>query len=197
MMYKRLTTEQKVSIADVTVSCSEAEKIIERCIIRLCGGAVRRARIMMGSCRLDKKIEMLSKLLDEESLDHDSRKEFKFISDQLKQLNARRNIIIHGDWVTPTWAKGDFTDEGLVKIREEREAGKVVAYISRLDKQGQSVDSAELPEVARLFSLYGELLHETMCAAFPNKFYGLSDYSEDPQANIIKLKKEIKSESSC
>lgn len=98
MFADMLSEPQKAAIASVAIAHAELEPKLDRCIIELCHLQWPHGEVLLENTRVERKLEILDKLLKIEFHGTGFPTEFKSVYEALKDLNSQRNTIIHGQW---------------------------------------------------------------------------------------------------
>lgn len=94
-----LTPAQKRAIADVAIASSELEADLERCIIEFCRLWWPHGAVLLDKVSLDAKLGMLNELIKVEFRGKTVPSKFSEVHRALKDLNSKRNLVIHGEWM--------------------------------------------------------------------------------------------------
>ena len=188
-----LSEAQKAAIADVAIASSELEAEVERCIIELCKLWWPHGSILLNNVRIEAKLSIFQQLIDVEFHGKTIAEDFRFVCCNLKDLNAQRNTIIHGEWVTKSWSEelqGKKLKPG--QYRKDIEEKNIVAYKKRHSKSPPAISARHVKKVADLMSLNRALLHQLFWEHFPERVRGLSGRPALPQKSSSQLREMIR-----
>ncbi len=176
-----LTEAQKAAIADVAIASSELEAEIERCIIELCRLYWPHGAVLLENIRVEAKLNIFQQLLLIEFRDSAIPEGFTFAYNNLKDLNAQRNTIIHGQWTLRSFANGSWESSKPGQGAMEIERKDIVAHRKKRGKQPPPIAARHIKKVAELMSLNRELLHQLFWEHFSDRVGGLSGLPASPE----------------
>ncbi|MGA7181600.1 MAG: hypothetical protein WBX11_18730 [Thiobacillaceae bacterium] len=174
MFSDMLSEAQKAAIADVTIASSELEAELERCIIELCKLTWSHGSILLENMRIDSKLNVFRQLLVAEFNDKDVPEGFTYANNNLKDLNAQRNVIVHGQWTLKSFAVARNGDLKPGHAKRDIESKDIVAHRTRNGKRPSLVAARQIKKVAELTSLNRQLLRRLFWEHFPERILGLS-----------------------
>ena len=187
-----LTEAQKAAIADVAIAGSELEAEIERCIIELCRLHWPHGAVLLENVRVEAKLNIFQQLLLVEFRDAAIPEGFTFAYNNLKDLNAQRNTIIHGQWTLRCFSNGSWKSAKPGQGSKEIESKDIVARRQKRGKQPPPIAARHIKKVAELMSLNRQLLHQLFWEHFSDRVAGLSGLPASPEIPSQRLIETIR-----
>ena len=131
-----LTHAQKVAIARVAIESAAMETEIQLCVMDLYRLRYNQGEVLLKNVRLDAKTDFFFQLVQLEFPDSQLPDNFKFVREQLKNLNAQRNTIIHGDWIPRSYTsipitRNQFADQKISSRSESAVANRLIQFPPR------------------------------------------------------------------
>ena len=192
MFADMLSDDQKAAIADVAIAHAELEAELDRCIIDLCKVYWPHGAILLDGVRVERKIEILTKLLEVEFHDKDIPPLLLTVCADLKSLNTQRNIIIHGQWTLRSLANYDVNKPPKPGSgRREIEAKDIVVHGKRRGRQAATIGAKTVRKTADLIILNRRLLHQLFNESFADRVTGLAGLAEKPNITAMALSRMI------
>ena len=184
-MFSDLLSEaQKAAIADVTIASSELEAELERCIIQICRLYWPHGTILLENMRVESKLNTFHQLLAAEFRDKGIPEGFTFAYNNLKDLNAQRNTIVHGQWTLRSFAIASEKDWKPGQAKTDIERKDIVAHRKRNGKQPPPISARQIKKVADLTSLNRQLLRLLFWEHFQDRVLGLSGVPAKGETSI-------------
>lgn len=184
-----LTPAQKSAIADVAIASSELEAELERCIIELCRLWWPHGAILLANVRLDARLGMLYELLKVEYHDKAFPADFQTVYTNLKDLNAKRNTIIHGEWILSSLAMEDRQPGSTQSALANK---SIVARRRKRAAASPTIAPREVRKIADLLTLNREFLHQLFWEHFSDRVRGLSGLPTKPAQSSAKIKERVR-----
>ena len=192
-MFSDLLTEaQKSAIADVAIASSELEAEVERCIIELCRLWWPHGSVLLENTRLESKLNIFQQLLQAEFQGKVVPEGFTFVHTSLKDLNAQRNTIVHGQWTLRSLAVEKIDERKPGQAMKDIERKDIVAHRTRKGKQPPPIAARHIKKVAELMSLNRQLLHQLFWEHFPDRVAGLSGLPARPEKSSAHIRELIR-----
>lgn len=187
-----LSEEQKAAIADVAIAHAELEAELDRCVIDLCKLFWPFGAILLDGVRVERKIDILMKLLEVEFHGKTTPPLLEKVCSDLKALNTQRNVIIHGQWTLRSLANYDINKPPKPGSgRKEIEAKDIVVKGKNRGKQAATIGAKSVRKTADLIALNRRLLHQLFYENFANRVTGLAGLPEKPEITALALSKLI------
>ena len=192
MFADMLSEDQKAAIADVAIAHAELETELDRCIIDLCKIYWPHGAILLDGVRVERKIDMLTKLLEVEFHGSAVPHLLLTVCADLKSLNTQRNVIIHGQWTLRSLANYDLNKPPKPgNWRKEIEAKDIVVKGKRRGKQAATIGAKAVRKTADLIVLNRRLLHQLFFENFADRVSGLAGLAEKPDITALALSKLV------
>lgn len=192
-MFSDLLTEaQKSAIADVTIASAELEAEVERCIIELCRLWWPHGSVLLENTRVESKLNILQQLLQAEFHDKQVPEGFTLAYNNLKDLNAQRNTIVHGQWTLKSLAVGKIGEMRPSQAARDIELKDIVAHRKKRGKEPPPIAARHIKKVAELMSLNRQLLHQLFWEHFPDRVAGLSGLPTRPKRSSTQIQELIR-----
>ena len=177
-----LTHAQKVAIAHVAIESAAMETEIQLCVMDLCRLRYNQGEVLLKNVRLDAKTDIFFQLVQLEFPDSQLPDNFKFLREQLKNLNAQRNTIIHGEWIPLSYTSIPITRNQFADQKD------IVAVRKRGSKPPDPVSAKAVSRVAVLMALNRRLLRRLFWEYFPDRVQGLSGIPANEKITAGKLR---------
>ncbi len=192
-MFSDLLTEaQKAAIANVTIASSELETELERCIIELCRLWWPHGAVLLENLRVESKLNILQQLLETEFHGKGVPEAFSYVYSNLKDLNAQRNTIVHGQWTLRSLAVERIGERKPGQAMKDIERKDIVAHRRRRGKQSPSIAARQIKKVSDLMSLNRHLLHQLFWEHFSDRVLGLSGLPISPAKSSAQIRRLIR-----
>jgi hypothetical protein len=192
MFADMLSKDQKAAIADVAIAHAELEAELDRCIIDLCKVYWPHGAILLDAVRVERKLDMLIKLLEVEFRGKDVPPLLLTVCADLKSLNSQRNVVIHGQWTLRSLANYDVNKPPKPGSgRREIQAKDIVVQGKKRGKQAATIGAKAVRKTADLIALNRRLLHQLFYENFADRITGLAGLAEKPDTTALALSKLV------
>ena len=192
MISDQLTELHKSAIADVAIAGAELESSLEWFIADLCGLNPAHAAILLGNVRLDAKLNTPQQIVESDPPSTAGQERLAFAIANLKNLNAQRNTIIHGQWMPQSWPPSFASPK---RIAEDIRNNNLVAFTRKHGKPPRTVSASKIRKVAELTVLNHELLTYLLCEYFPERVIRMVGVAGSPKSESIRLQEKIRKRS--
>lgn len=192
MLSDQLTESQKSAIADVAIAGAELESSLQRFIADICGLNATHAAILLGNVRLDAKLNTLQQIVESDPPSTAAQVRLEFAIANLKDLNAQRNTIIHGQWVPQSLPPSSASPK---RIAEDIRNNNLVAFTRKHGKSPRTVSASKIRKVAELTVLNHVLLTYLLCEYFPELVVRMVGIAGSPKSESIRLQEKIRKRS--
>lgn len=186
-----LSDAQKFAIADITIASTDLDLEVERCIIELCKLQWLHGVVLLENVSVAAKLDMFQQLLQIEFHSSKIPDGFVFVNQNLKDLNAQRNTIVHGQWMTRSFASGDW-EKVILNSRREIEQKDIVAQRKKRGKKPPPIAAKDIAKVSELMDLNRELLHQLFWEHFPFRVSGLAGVQKLPAVSSLQRQEIIR-----
>ena len=192
-MFSDLLSEtQKSAIADVAIASAELEAEVERCIIELCRLWWPHGSVLLENVRVESKLNVFQQLLQADFKGKEVPEGFVFVHNNLKDLNAQRNTIMHGQWTLRSLAVGRIDERRPGQAVSDIERKDIVAHRNKRGKQPPPIAAGHIKKVAELMSLNRQLLHQLFWEHFPDRVLGLAGLPTSAETSSSKIRELIR-----
>lgn len=187
-----LSNDQKSAIADVAIAHAELETELDRCIIDLCKMHWPHGAILLDGVRVERKIEILEKLIEVEFDQKCVPPSLLKVCADLKSLNTQRNVIIHGQWTLRSLANYDIKKPPKPgSARRDIDTNDIVVQRKRRGKQSATIGAKTIRKTAELIVLNRRLLHQLFYENFGDRITGLAGLQEKPDITAEALSRMV------
>jgi hypothetical protein len=142
--------------------------------------------------RLEAKLNIFQQLLQIEFHKTEVPEGFTFMHANLKNLNAQRNTIIHGQWTLRSFANGSFLTNEPGRARADMERKDIVAHRKKRGKQPPPIPAKQITKVAELMSLNRQLLAQLFFEHFADRVRGLAGLPAGPKHSSAQLQEAVR-----
>lgn len=192
MFAELLSESQKASIAAVAIAHVEVEVEVERCIIELCGVSWLHGAVLIEKTSFERKLEIFKQLLEIEFHETAVPLALRQVDASLRDLNAQRNTVIHGQWTVRSLVSFEQTKPRRPgQLMRDIERKDIVAYRKKMGKQPPPISAKHIAKVAGLLVLNRRLLHQLFWEHFNERIRGLSGLPEKPDVTSTQLAEKV------